>query len=510
MHLQSICNIATRRHAAVAVVFAALPFLAGAQALPAGADDANTNPVGRQRVSLYSVVNLGPGASSPAVLNERGQAAFTSLNYFGDVSRFFDGERLHPIGSLGGDFTWVWALNNHGVVVGDASTGGQPSRQRGFAWTLAGGLRALPGEAPAGARDINDRNEIVGSMGEPGVAERAVRWNPDGGITPLGPLVGSLSQAFDINNRGYATGFSAVAGGESQAVLWDPAGNQTDVGPGGRGRGYGLTINERNEVAGEIDYNPPSRRQGFFWSRDTGIVPVGFGANALRDMNNRGEIIGDTSVAVAAFEWSLARGLVYLPVGAGGVGQAADINDHGEVVGSFLPAGAEAGAVRAVRWPSFAAAPIELNTRLYRAPAGLELSAAVAINDSGYILANSNAGLVLLRPGRRGTDAPVLGPIAGLPTTVELGRELTLTIGFVDNASAETHTASVLWADGCDSPAPTVSEAGGVGQVRLQHRFCGAGYHAVRVRVTDSGGRYTELERDFYVEAPELSAPSGK
>ncbi|UUZ50362.1 hypothetical protein LP420_10965 [Massilia sp. B-10] len=42
------------------------------------------------------------------------------------------------------------------------------------------------------------------------------------------------------------------------------------------------------------------------------------------------------------------------------------------------------------------------------------LRAGAAINDDGAILAYSNAGLVLLRPGKRGTDAPVLGPVAKL------------------------------------------------------------------------------------------------
>ncbi|WP_164666724.1 hypothetical protein, partial [Pseudomonas viridiflava] len=84
--------------------------------------------------------------------------------------------------------------------------------------------------------------------------------------------------------------------------------------------------------------------------------------------------------------------------------------------------------------------PIDLNTQLYRAPAGLELRAAYRINERGDILADSNAGLVLLRPGRRGTDAPVLGPIIGLPAVVDLGQDLTMTLNFSDSNTAQTHT----------------------------------------------------------------------
>jgi hypothetical protein len=67
----------------------------------------------------------------------------------------------------------------------------------------------------------------------------------------------------------------------------------------------------------------------------------------------------------------------------------------------------------------------------------------------------------------------------------------------------------VEWNDGCTSPYPLVSEAGGVGEVRFQHRFCNAGYYFLTVRVTDSGGRTTEVRRDVVVNAPGVGALSG-
>jgi hypothetical protein len=161
-----------------------------------------------------------------------------------------------------------------------------------------------------------------------------------------------------------------------------------------------------------------------------------------------------------------------------------------------------------VRWPGVTT-PIDLNARLFRAPAGLIVQAGQAINESGAILAHSNAGLVLLRPGTRGTDAPVLGPIVSLPRTVQVGQDLTLTVGFVDNAPLQTHQASVVWTDGCTSPAPTIREAGGSGQVTLRHRFCAAGFQAVRIKVTDSGGRSTELVQDVVVEDPAQATLTG-
>lgn len=509
MQLQTIYHLGARRRT-IAALCASLPFWAGAHATPAAPKN---SPVAEQRAGLYTVINLGPESTS-AVLNERGQAAFTDDHFPDTVSRFFDGDRVWPIGSLNGGYTWVAGLNDRGVVVGAsamaAETGGQA-----YSWTLAGGIRALPGAPPSAARGINDLGEIVGWMSAPGVVERAVRWNAGGGITPLGPLLAPYSQGLAVNGRGYATGFITGAHEDTQphAAFWDRSGAQTDLSPAAGGAGYGFRINERDEVAGLINEMPFAPWKGLFWSRATGTVWIDAGIDfRLGGLNNRGELVGSGEVGNQrkAVQWTLGRGLVRLPVESSLFSHAVGINQRGEIAGWTLRSTADGNFWRAVLWPSSTAMPVDLNTRLYRAPAGLELQEALAINDNGTILAKSNAGLVMLRPGLRGTDAPVLGPIVGLPITVELGQDLAMTTNFVDNAWAQSHKAGVAWADGCASPAPAVTQAGGFGQVRLQHRFCAAGYHAVTVVVTDSGGRSTELRRHVFVEAPGLAALSGE
>ncbi len=506
MQLHTICNLGARRRT-IAALCASLPFWAGAHATPAVPKN---SPAAEQRAGLYTVINLGPESTS-AVLNERGQAAFTDNNFPDTVSRFFDGDRIWPIGSLNGGFTWVAGLNDRGMVVG-ASAMAAATGAQAYAWTLAGGIRALSGAPPSAALDVNDRGEIVGRVSAPGVAERAVRWNPDGGVTPLGPLL-AYSSGFAINDRGYATGYMTDGSTPLHAAFWDRTGAQTDLSPAPGGSGYGFRINERDEVAGLINEMPFANWKGLFWSRATGTVWIDAGIDyRLGDLNNRGELVGsgETGGQRKAFQWTLGRGVVRLPVEASLFSHAVDINHRGEIAGWTLRSTADGNLWHAVLWPSSTATPVDLGTRLYRAPAGLTLQEALAINDNGTILAKSNAGLVMLRPGLRGTDAPVLGPIVGLPITAELGQDLAMTTNFVDNAWAQTHKASVAWADGCASPAPVVAEAGGYGQVRLQHRFCAAGYHAVTVVVTDSGGRSTELRRHVFVEAPGLAALSGE
>lgn len=491
---------------AVAALFASLPFWGGAHATPA---QPKNSPAGQMPFGFYTVINLGPEPTA-AVLNERGQAAFTS---FPDrVSRFFDGDRIWPIGSLGGGATSVAGINDRGAVVGASATGAETGDQA-YVWTLAGGIRALPGALPSMAIDINERGEIAGRVTSTDWADRAVRWNPDGGITLLGPPLHVYSSGTTINNRGYATGYATDGSTPLHAVFWDRAGAQTDLTPSATGSGLGLRINEHNEVAGVVDDMPFDPWKGLFWSTATGPVRIEAGVEfRLGDLNNRSEVVGSAWVddILKAVRWAPGRGVTRLAVISGVNSHALDINDRGEIAGWTQRSTNEGTISRAMLWPSYTAMAVDLNTRLYRAPAGLVLQEALAINDSGTILARSNAGLVMLRPGLRGTDAPLLGPIVGLPVTVKVGQELALTLNFIDNSWTQTHKASVDWGDGCASPAPTLAEFGGSGQVRLQHRFCAPGYYSIKVLVTDSGGRATELQRDVFVEEPRLAALSGE
>ncbi|TYQ04561.1 UNVERIFIED_ORG: hypothetical protein JN05_04878 [Zoogloea ramigera] len=494
---------------ALAAMFSSSPATAAATGPAASAAPAIT-PAG----TVYSIINLGPDSGGTALLNERGQAAFNSFNYHGGTNGYFDGDRIREIGTLGGSYTEITALNNQGVVVGSSEDGAERSNVLGFTWTAAGGMRALPGTSVASAEAINDLNYIAGLNAEVGISARAVRWNPGGAITPLGPRPTSLSEASAINQLNVATGFADSASGTINATLWDASGKPTNLGTLGGSRAFGFHINARSEVAGRSDITGNTREIGFFWRRLGGMLPIDGGGplTDVADLNDRTEAVGYTlrsDERLVAYKWTPTSGLTQLPSLSFRDAVASAINNGGDIVGSAqLPVGQGYAASRAVRWGGVTT-PIDLNARLYRAPAGLIVHSGHAINDAGVILANSNAGLVMLRPGTRGTDAPVLGPLATLPRSVELGQDLTLTVGFADNSVTQTHKASVVWTDGCPSPAPTVREAAGTGQVTLRHRFCAAGFHAVRLRVTDSGGRSTELLQDVTVEDPAQASLSG-
>lgn len=465
-----------------------------------------------RRTCQYSVINLDPDAAGGIIpfLNERGEAAVGS--YIFGTRRFFDGERLHDIGSLGGGFTDIAGLNNKGVVVGNSEAPGDPFPEfYGFRWTVAGGMRVIPASRDGLVYGVNDHNQVVGALPAPDISARAVRWDPNGRVVNLGPLPFSLSEARVINDRALAGGFTDFADGTIHASLWDSAGKAIDLGTLGGSRAFTEYVNNRNEAAGYSDNATNDNELAFYWSARDGVVPTGaqgFPTRLVSALNDRGEMAGDTDVpgGSAAYLWSRARGLTLLPRGGAALSDVFDLNNRTQMVGGL---GSGAVVERAVRWNGLAN-PVDLNTLLYRPPAGLVLYAGLAINDAGTILAISNAGVVMLRPGTRGTDAPVLGPVMGLPFAVDVDQDVHLELSFVDNAATQTHTAVVDWNDGCPSPAPVVAESRGMGQVTFQHHFCTAGYFFLTIRVTDSGGRTTEMFKDVIVNPPGIAVVGGR
>jgi hypothetical protein len=510
MNQHSIRKPALRRN----ILAGLFPLLAGGvataapTALPAAA--ATSGAPCACHGTVYSVINLDPEGGAAAFLNEKGQAAVGSF-VFG-TNAFFDGDRLRPLGSLGGDYTVIKGLNDRGVVIGESTDATPPLGDNyPFTWTTARGMRVLPGSLNGQAWSINNHNQIVGQRPSPGITARAVRWDPSGAVIPLGPLPFSLSEGSATNNHALAGGYTDYADGTIHASLWNASGALTDLGTLGGQRAFTVAVNERGEAAGYSDDPTNTNEVGFFWSPVFGRVPIGSqngGSRLIAGLNDRGEVVGITGGpgVTTAYQWSRARGMVPLPRAGAPESDVLAINNRSEMVGGLR---SSSGASRAVLWRGLTT-PIDLNSRLVRIPAGLVLEVGAAINESGTILAYSNAGLVMLRPGTRGTDAPVLGPVTGLPDIVTVGDDVSASLSFIDNAPGQVHTAVVDWGDSCVSPLPLVTEASGAGNVGFRHQFCSPGFQNVTIRVTDSGGRTTETQRQVLVDGPAVAAVSGR
>jgi probable HAF family extracellular repeat protein len=485
-------------------------------ASPAAVNAAGEPAAARSRAVEYSVINLGPDAGM-TVLNRRGQAAFATWSPDEIVNGFFDGQRVHTLPSLGGSFTFVRGLNDQGVVVGQSQDASLD--YRAFSWTAARGMRALPGPTLADANAINNRNQVVGGVrAQPqSFYTRASRWDPNGTLTSLGPLPARISTAWAINDSGVSVGDSEVQFQDSHAMVWDAAGKATDLGKFGGSQSTAKQINASGQVLGT--YYKDGRGIGFLWSRTQGMLRIGpdSGAQYVTALNDNGEVAGNNLVAngdpaylYRPFLWAAGRGMRPLPVAGALDARVLALNNRREMVGYLERTLQDALSRRAVLW-SDVANPVDLNTRLYRAPAGLVLYAANAINDDGAIVADSSAGLVLLRPGKEGTAAPVLGAIAGgaADDAVMTGGTVDFTVNFVDSAVAESHAASSSVNDACPQATPSLRERRGTGDISLRHTFCKAGAFTVKIKVTDRAGNATQVQRRVTVTDPAALAGTG-
>jgi probable HAF family extracellular repeat protein len=222
---------------------------------------------------------------------------------------------------------------------------------------------------------VNAKGEIVGAS-ESGEIDplfgfngaRAVLWK-DGEMTNLGSLGGNEVAAFGINNRGQIIGnstngipdpycfFGTV---QNRAFLWEH-GHMRDLGTlGGNCADSVGVINERGQIVGSsttssianpITGFPPTNP--FLWEEGKGMTDLGtlggaFGAAVV--VNNRGQVIGQSSVAVDpgacngfpdngdlnchAFLWNRGTLIDLTTSTIGGTPEwLAGINDAGEIIG---------------------------------------------------------------------------------------------------------------------------------------------------------------------------------
>jgi probable HAF family extracellular repeat protein len=427
-------------------------------------------------------------------INGNGQVAYTASPGSGNVARFYDGSTQYPIAGTGAD---VQAVNNLGQVAGSYAG-------HAFRWSLATGLVDInsPVASQSGSFDINEKGHIageavfdgendghgflwtpatgmrdLGSLGgrsrvwalnnadtavgfsrfrpqDPNSTNVAVRWTAATGMRPIGTLPSSDTIANDVNDAEQIVGTSPmVPGGAPHAFLWSPQGGLRDLGTGRGTRSFATRINNKGMVIGTHDGGSLPAERGFVWTRDHGLIEIGrdfpqpesSNANAV---NNRGQVVG--ALNFRAYVWTRVTG------------------------------------------------PVDLNTLGPDAPPELVLQEGRAISDNGAIVAESNAGLVLLVPQAPAPhEAPVIGPIkfSGSP---RVGHLLSFSAAFTDADTNESHKASWSWGDGSQD-AGVVSEQSGKGNVSAQHVYRKAGIHTVRLSVTDSDGKTSTVLRTVVV-----------
>ncbi|HEV8690159.1 MAG TPA: hypothetical protein VGQ91_07685, partial [Ideonella sp.] len=185
---------------------------------------------------------------------------------------------VKDLGTLPGDTDSIaTGLNGQGDVVGWSNG---PNGYRGFVYTQAGGMVALPGlpDRPrAFPRKINNAGDIAGTADAGGTdLGHAVRWR--GGVAQdLGTLpAGDFSAAWGINNLGDVAGESYTQANGINAVhafVYTDAQGMVDLTPGSDGAAHG--INDAGQVTGYLLFGGAYR--AFRWQggvlQDLGVLP---------------------------------------------------------------------------------------------------------------------------------------------------------------------------------------------------------------------------------------------
>ena len=462
-------------------------------------------------MKLYRVVNLRPGdLSGLPSINARNQVIFSQHTAQGSRGYFYDGNAVQDLGTLGGASTIAAGLNDGGQVVGRSDTA--EGATRAFVWSAAAGIGELglpPGGNQSAAMAINNNGVVTGVFYP--LAPRAFRWSAADGVQNLGALTsGFSSSSFGsaLNDAGLIAGVSDTAQSFGHAFVWTQAGGMVDIDAFDSSYSSPAAVTSDGRVTGYYTVPGPNHRNhAFLWSADEGMRDLGTAGGVeslVSAMSDSGRIAGIIRLANGdqrAMTWTKQDGMVdmgtldgTLP---GGNSSARGVNNKGQVAGYARTA---ANMFRAFVWTA-RDGMADLNTRLHNAPAGLMLDGALSISDGGAIVAESNAGLVLLKPCCAGGGGHAMGPVA-VPEMVEVGAPLDASVAFVDEERVGMRGASWSWGDGGRAQPGTLREGGGAGSSGASHRYAAPGIYPVEVTLVDRAGRAVTVGRQIVVYAP--------
>jgi len=264
-------------------------------------------------------------------------------------SEIFTVRPYNDIGTLGAggsqSATVPEAANAAGLIVGRATD--SAGRIRGFVWSQANGIRALPqspGQTTSEASGLNDSGTIVGYSGR-----LAVRWVSTG---PDTWMVQSLNLP-------------------------------------GAGTQYPFAVNDAGTIVGWLAETPDSpEHKPFSWTEAGGTfmlpLPAGRTCGHARGINRSGTVVGHDCGASTnhALVWPTTGGVAQLADCPNGMSIAYAINAANVVVGKCW----NASSTFAVRWlPDPSRPNAWLAPEVLSGTSGCTSSTAWGINDAGEI-----------------------------------------------------------------------------------------------------------------------------
>jgi len=189
---------------------------------------------------------------------------------------------ITDLGTLGGRESHASAVNDYGVVVGDAYTTDGVDHAFTYANGVMTDLGTLGGDSSA-ATGINNQNQIVGWSRTAVSPSRAfVFWK--GVMIDLGTLGGNYSSAAAINNHGLIVGAADLTNGIEHAFSFSFSnGMMTDLGTLGGDSSYATAVSDNGEIVGVSDI-PSSDRSQFSGGEYTFVYSNG----SMQNLNTLG------------------------------------------------------------------------------------------------------------------------------------------------------------------------------------------------------------------------------
>jgi len=266
-------------------------------------DDAQTF-TGRLRIGAKVWTLMPPHGylnSFAYSVNDRGNAVGWSNSTANPVdsvatvhATFFSRRGATDLGTLGGQRSRAYAINDHDVVVGVSELADGTQRAFRYAGRMEP-LDSLPGGTYSIAFDINSAGLIAGASALPSSSDRprvhAVLWLI-GVPQDLGALEESgNSIAYAVNDRGEATGVSDLDGEETVFLYSQGAMRDLHI------RGHALGINNAHDIVGSLEPSERGRPHGFLWHEGVltelnTLVPAGpYQIEVAYRINDRGQIL---------------------------------------------------------------------------------------------------------------------------------------------------------------------------------------------------------------------------
>jgi len=151
--------------------------------------------------------------------------------------------------------------------------------------------------------DLNNRGEVVGesvvNIGVfPQTAVHAVAWTRGRGLNDLGTLGGNNSEADGVNNHGVIVGSSQIAGSTDFHPYLYQNRRMMDLGTLGGPNGFAHAINDKGVIIGSADVTATSGLHAFIVQKGkmtdlNSSIPAGTGFVLYRGLaiNNKGQIV---------------------------------------------------------------------------------------------------------------------------------------------------------------------------------------------------------------------------